>query len=620
MIQATQISEWKQLQGEGIKIVVLDSGVNPHHPQMKDYAFDAGVSIIAEGDEYRTNEDFTDQIGHGTAVTSIIKRLVPQAEIYTIQVFRDQLEVRVDCLVRALEHVLTEVDCHIVHMSLGITHGGEVGPIRDLCKQLTDRGTIIVSAFDNDGAISYPAGFPNVIGVDSAQFCKGDYEYELVEGSVVNIRAKGSYQRLPWVQQPFIFLGGASFAAPYVSAYVAKIVESGVTDREQILSVLKQDAVKVYEDKRSRDEHGQLFPIQRAVLFPFNKEMHSIARYQDLLTFDVHGVYDTKYSGQVGQPISKLLRGEVEHDHTVQNFDTLDWSGDFDAVILGHVDLISQTIGSDMLERVVELCIEHRKNIYCFDGLEPYSELVQRAEAAGIQIFNPGIGQHDIPPNRFGKLRKVGKPILGIFGTSSRQGKFTLQLQLRRRLLRDGYTIGQLGTEPSALLYGFDAVYPMGYGSTVKVGGYQAVQVLNDMMGRIEDRDPDLIIVGSQSGTVPYDIGHLSQYSFPALDFLLGTSPDSYILCVNQEDDTAYIKRAVQVLENLGIGKVIGLVIFPLRKKVHPWASVKMEASESVLITEHKVKLQEEMGIPAFVLNSEDDMEALFETMIDFYS
>lgn len=618
MLLETKVNDWKQLQGKGIKIVVLDSGVDPHHPRMQDYSFTEGVSIIADDADYRVAEDFIDRIGHGTAVTSIIKRLVPEAEIYVVRIFQDWLEVKTESLVCALEHVLKEVDCQILHLSLGITHGGEVSQIRELCQQLTDRGTILVSAFDNEGAISYPAAFPNVIGVDTAPNCKGDYDYEFVDSQVVNIRAKGSYQRLPWVQQPYIFLGGASFAAPYVTAYVAKLIEAGVTEQGPILAALRQEASKVYEDTQPASSKP-LFKIERAVMFPFNKEMHSIARYQDLLTFELQGVYDTKYSGQIGLPVSKILRGTVENDHIVQNFDNLDWEGDFDAVVLGHVDLISETMGTDLLAQVIELCIEHRKNIYCLDGLESHEELVQRATEAGIQIFYPAVGTQDIPKYRFGKLRKVGKPILGVFGTSSRQGKFTLQLQLRRRLLRDGYSVGQLGTEPTALLYGFNHVYPMGYGSTVKVGGYQAVQVLNDMMGRIEDADPDLIIVGSQSGTVPYDIGHLSQYSFPALDFLMGTTPDSYVLCVNLMDDTKYIQRAVQVLENLGIGKVIGLVIFPLQKKVHPWAGVKMDAPERVEIAERKASLHQETGIPTFVLNSDDDMEALYHHIIDFY-
>jgi hypothetical protein len=35
------------------------------------------------------------------------------------------------------------------------------------CKSLTNKGIILVSAFDNAGSLSFPAAFPNVIGVTS---------------------------------------------------------------------------------------------------------------------------------------------------------------------------------------------------------------------------------------------------------------------------------------------------------------------------------------------------------------------------------------------------------------------------------------------------------------------
>ena len=45
-------------------------------------------------------------------------------------------------------------------MSFGITAGDEyyqIEKLRILCEKIEMKGTIIVSAFDNDGAISYPA-------------------------------------------------------------------------------------------------------------------------------------------------------------------------------------------------------------------------------------------------------------------------------------------------------------------------------------------------------------------------------------------------------------------------------------------------------------------------------
>ncbi|MGZ4107630.1 MAG: S8 family serine peptidase [Tumebacillaceae bacterium] len=611
-------TDWKSKLGTGIRIVVMDSGVNVQHQDLQSYSF-SGLSIQQEEEGvFRVTEDIQDTLGHGTAVSAIIKKLVPQAEIFAVKVFQDELETNLDTLLYALEQV-EKVECHILHLSLGVTQGDDIPRLREICERLTAKGVIIVSAFDNDGAISYPAAFPNVIGVDASMICKTDYDYEFVESPIVNLRAKGSHQRLAWVEPKYIFRAGASFAAPYVSGYAAKLIESGVTEQAGILDELKQAAMKLYPNNTT-PSHKSKFAINKAVVFPFNKEMHSIARFQDLLTFDLHAICDTKYSGQVGQPISKILRTSVPNDVTVENIDNLDWNDDFDTFVLGHVELLSEKIGVNFIEMILEKCIEHGKNVYCFDGLSRYEELVSQANERGIKIFYPQVDMSDVPVNRFGKLRKIGKPVLGVFGTSSRQGKFTLQMNLRRKFLRDGYGVGQLGTEPSALLYGFQEVYPMGYNSTVQVHSYQAVQVLNEMMGRIEDTNPDIILVGSQSGTVPYETGNLSRFTFPAIDFVLGTQPDAYILCANLEDEVAYVKRAVQVLENLGPGKVVGLAIFPLRKQVIPWAGVKMDLTDRVEIEDLKKALQDELGIEAYALNSDEELEALYQKCLDFYS
>jgi len=609
---------WREATGKGCRIAVIDSGVNTAHPALQGAAF-TGVSILSEESAYRVEPTIEDEVGHGTGVVSTIRRIAPDAQIIIIRLFHHELEVRSEALLHALEYVEEHVECDILHMSLGLTHGGETALLRDKCAALAAKGMVIVSAFDNDGTLSFPAVLPDVIGVDGSHACKGDEEYEYVEGSVVNIRARGTPQRVAWVEPLYAFVGGASFAAAYVSGYAARIMETGVRGRHEILDVLRQGAVKIFPAGTPTRE-PRLFPIRRAVLFPFNKEMHSLARFQDLLTFEIHAICDTKYSGVVGAPISKVLRTATENDHKILNVDDLDWQGDFDTLILGHVDLLSLTMRTDLFDRMVRLAMEHGKQIYSFDRLEGREQLVEEVQARGLEIFNPTVDRDRLPKNRFGKLRKVGKPVLGIFGTSSQQGKFTLQMTLRRRLLQDGYAVGQLGTEPSALLYGFDEVYPMGYGSTVKVNAFDAVQVLNDMMARIEEKDPDLILVGSQSGTVPYDLGHVSQYTFPALEFLLGTSPDAFVLCVNPDDPLPYIRRTIEVLNNLGVGKTIGLVIFPLRKSTRSWMGTKMEQADGASVEELRSRMTAEFGLPAYLLSNSEDMERLYESVIDFYS
>lgn len=53
---------------------------------------------------------------------------------------------------------------------------------------------------------------------------------------------------------------------------------------------------------------NNIFKIKKAALFPFNKEMHSILRFEDKLDFEITDVYDTKYSLRVGKNTNKEAR------------------------------------------------------------------------------------------------------------------------------------------------------------------------------------------------------------------------------------------------------------------------------------------------------------------------
>ena len=62
-----------------------------------------------------------------------------------------------------------------------------------------------------------------------------------------------------------------------------------------------------------------IFPMQKAALFPFNKEMHSLLRFQHLLDFEIADVYDTKYSLAVGNTTDALLKDQTVAKRRVRN-------------------------------------------------------------------------------------------------------------------------------------------------------------------------------------------------------------------------------------------------------------------------------------------------------------
>ena len=211
-------------------------------------------------------------------------------------------------------------------------------------------------------------------------------------------------------------------------------------------------------------------------------------------------------------------------------------------------------------------CIKYNKNIFSCRDIRDRKELIKN-----INVYTPHIDP--IPKQKIKKMYVIGKPVLGVVGTGSSQGKYTIQLALRRELLKQGYKIGQLGTEPTGLLFNMNAVYPVGHERAVYVKGMDSVYAVNQIMGQIENENPDIILFGTQSQTVPFQAGGVPDYPVYQHEVLLGCQADVYILCVCNDVPIDYIKRTISYLEGLFPSKVIAIVISPLSIKSR-WSTI----------------------------------------------
>ena len=605
-------------------IVIVDSGVNIY-----DRKYDgrdiAGIGFIEQDGVCKPCNDYCDLIGHGTAIFDLIDKNTCGARICNIRVFDSEMSVDENCLEGALEYIFENIRCKIINLSLGLCSCKNYNRLKKICEKITSRNVIIVAAFDNNGAISFPAAFDCVIGVDSNYQCKSPLDWEFVENSPINIRAKGGLQRLRWKDEKTIITGGSSFACAYVSAYIFQLTqEFGVQiTRDEVLNNIKANSKRVYSTNNSLAQHtnfGLPFPVKRVAIFPFNKESHQFVRFANKLSFEIAAIYDVRYSGRVGMHTNKILvssEADVGNDYIIRDIDSIDFT-ECDTLILGHLDEINRMLGYDARKSIIEKALACGINIYSFDYINKFENTAE-VPAYNSQLFSPFIKQEDVPCNTFNKLYEISKPVLGIWGTSSSQGKFTLQLILRSLFLKAGYSVGAIGTEPHALLFGMDYVFPMGYASAIYIDDWQTITLLNKVIFQLDDRD--IIITSSQANTIPMNMSNLSLYPIRQHSFLLGTNPDIVILCVNPDDEAEYIMNTIKYIEGIINCKVIGLVVYPM-KQLSDWrnvfgSKVKIQDSEYLLISS---ELKQRTGLPVFQLGVQKDMYDLFMHILDWLS
>ena len=591
-------------------VAVIDSGIE----EVEKYR-GASVAVDETINDFAIIDDYFDQNGHGTIVTNIIESLTDNVEFYIMKIFGQEEEVETEKLVFALNYLKEIVKPDIIHLSMGVSYCDNIPLLHKICSELSNKGTIIVAAFDNHGSLSYPAAFPFVIGVESNSNIIKTSQYYFLKNSPINIATIGVAQRLEGKKKKYYDVVGSSFSAPYITAKVVNLINSYGTrlSFKEIMDILEHEATKTFVAEELKPINKP-FLIEKAILFPYNKEINTVLRYSDNISFEIKGVYDIKFLRNIGKRISINNNSLV-----IMPFEKIDWESDFDTIIMGHMQELELISRREYTKIIVENCLKHKKNIYSFDLLP--LEIVNELKNNGLEVFTPKVSAENVPTCYGGKLRQVGKPILCVAGTSPKQGKFSLQIQLKN-ILEKQFKIGMLSTEPTGYLIGSDVVYPMGYNSSIDFNSAdEYIATANYAIGLIEDLNVDLIITGLQSQTIPMQLCSLKDTVIFNHYFLLATNPDAIILVVNVFDELEYVQRTINYIENILICDVIAIVIFPVQR-LFKWGtlgdlSVRYEDTE---LYEMKNKLASITDKNVYIMDDSKDIHDLADKCIEFFT
>lgn len=221
-----------QRDGRGVRIAVVDSGVDATHPWFADCEL-AHRRVERTPAGYRVLDDTGgDQSGHGTACAGIIHRMVSGALITSVRALGPDGRCSRAALTTAISYCIKE-RFGVVNLSLGIDVPRKVAlkatdyrPILSLY-ELADAaftaGVVLVASGPNVSHFrTYPGRFKSLIGVGRGDFDSWDTlrtavsaDHEIVApGTNILAPALGGGERR-WT--------GTSFACPFVSAQVARI-------------------------------------------------------------------------------------------------------------------------------------------------------------------------------------------------------------------------------------------------------------------------------------------------------------------------------------------------------------------------------------------------------------
>jgi hypothetical protein len=222
--------------GKGVRVVVVDSGVNPRHTHVGGRIDGARIYRGEDGAVHR-GHDYQDTSGHGTAIAAVIRHVAPEANLFALKIFNGALATTPDVLEGALSYAL-QAGARVVNLSLGMAADPVTPSLRAMCRDAARAGIILVaSARNGANGACVPASYAEVIGV------KGDgrlREDTLMynPGGLFECLASPWPRSLPGLPRGRNFRGN-SFAAARVSGAIACLLEGapdvGLDDMRKIL-------------------------------------------------------------------------------------------------------------------------------------------------------------------------------------------------------------------------------------------------------------------------------------------------------------------------------------------------------------------------------------------------
>jgi subtilisin family serine protease len=252
-LKATKVDK-SLLTGSGIKVAVLDTGMDLLHPDF------AGRSIVSQS--FVPGESVQDSNSHGTHCIGTAcgfkdlngRRygIAHKSTIYVGKVLSNAGSGNTGWILAGMEWAIAN-GCQVISMSLGNTTRTSSTAYETVGLRALQNGCLIVAAAGNNGAsggtVGQPANSPSIMAVGALDKCLAVANFSAragkSPGAKVDIAAPGVeiYSSVPMQQERYAAYNGTSMATPHVAGLAALYAESTGKRGSQLWQLLTSRAL-----------------------------------------------------------------------------------------------------------------------------------------------------------------------------------------------------------------------------------------------------------------------------------------------------------------------------------------------------------------------------------------
>lgn len=249
----------KVSKGKGVKVGVIDTGVDYEHEELKHLFEDC------KGYNFVNDAEPLDDNGHGTHVAGIIGGLTtgvaPNCTLYSLKVLNKNGVGNNFDILKAIDWSISN-GLDVINLSLGNPFPSEIEHLT--IKQALKNGVCVVAAAGNSGVKEYyyPASYDEVIST-AAVNSKNEVADFSTYNDQINISAPGVEIFSTFKNNTYQVLSGTSMASPHVVGVLALILSLKSLSPEE----LKRELERTAQDLHNKLHYGAgLVRADQAVL------------------------------------------------------------------------------------------------------------------------------------------------------------------------------------------------------------------------------------------------------------------------------------------------------------------------------------------------------------------